>query len=86
MISFGDHDCMERGHELPSEYVYRVIRERIGSGEYRPAQQLPTVGNLTESLGVSRATVVKALARLQQDGYVVSRKRWASFVADNPPN
>jgi DNA-binding GntR family transcriptional regulator len=77
---------MERGHELPNEYVYRVIRERIGSGEYQPGQQLPTVGNLADSLGASRATVVKALRRLQEDGYVVSRKRWASFVADNPPN
>jgi GntR family transcriptional regulator, transcriptional repressor for pyruvate dehydrogenase complex len=77
---------MERGRELPSEYVYRVIRERIGSGEYQPGQQIPTVGNLSESLGASRATVVKALRRLQEDGYVVSRKRWASFVADNPPN
>jgi DNA-binding GntR family transcriptional regulator len=77
---------MERGQELPNEYVYRVIRERIGSGEYQPGQQIPTVGNLAESLGASRATVVKALRRLQEDGYVVSRKRWASFVADNPPN
>jgi DNA-binding GntR family transcriptional regulator len=77
---------MERGHELPSEYVYRVIRERIGSGEYQPGQQIPTVGNLAGSLSASRATVVKALRRLQEDGYVVSRKRWASFVADNPPN
>jgi DNA-binding GntR family transcriptional regulator len=77
---------MERGHELPSEYVYRVIRERIGSGEYQPGQQIPTVGDLAESLGAARATVVKALRRLQEDGYVVSRKRWASFVADNPPN
>ncbi len=76
---------MERGHELPSEYVYRVIRERIGSGEYQPGQQIPTVGNLADSLGTARATVVKALRRLQEDGYVVSRKRWASFVADNPP-
>jgi DNA-binding GntR family transcriptional regulator len=77
---------MERGHELPSEYVYRVIRERIGSGEYQPGQQIPTVGDLAESLGAARATVVKALRRLQEDGYVVSRKRWASFVADNPPS
>jgi DNA-binding GntR family transcriptional regulator len=77
---------MERGRELPSEYVYRVIRERIGSGEYQPGQQIPTVGNLADSLGASRATVVKALRRLQEDGYVVSRKRWASFVADNPPD
>jgi DNA-binding GntR family transcriptional regulator len=76
---------MERGHELPSEFVYRVILEGIRSGEYQPGQQLPTVANITESLSVSRATVVKALARLQEDGYVVSRKRWASFVADNPP-
>jgi len=76
---------MTRGHELPSEHVCRVIRERIASGDYQPGQQLPTVGDLAESLSVSRATVVKALARLQEDGYVVSRPRWASFVADNPP-
>ena len=44
---------MERGHALPNEYVYRVIRERIGSGEYQPGQQMPTVGNLADSLGAS---------------------------------
>jgi GntR family transcriptional regulator/MocR family aminotransferase len=74
-----------RDHELPSERVYRVIAGRITTGHYQPGQQLPTVGQLAESLGVSRATVVKAMARLQADGYVVSRARWASFVSDNPP-
>jgi DNA-binding GntR family transcriptional regulator len=74
-----------RDHELPSERVYRVIAERITAGDYQPGQQLPTVGQLAESLSVSRATVVKAMARLQADGYVISRARWASFVADNPP-
>jgi DNA-binding GntR family transcriptional regulator len=74
-----------RDHELPNERVYRVIRERIGSGEYQPGSQLPTVGELAESLSVSRATVVKAMRQLQADGYVTSRARWASFVADSPP-
>jgi DNA-binding GntR family transcriptional regulator len=74
-----------RDHELPSERVYRVIAERITAGHYQPGQQLPTIGQLAESLSVSRATVVKAMARLQADGYVVSRARWASFVSDNPP-
>lgn len=76
---------MPRDHELPSERVYRVIAERITSGDYQPGQQLPTVGQLAESFSVSRATVVKAMARLQTDGYVVSRARWASFVSDSPP-
>ena len=76
---------MPRDHELPSERAYRVIAERITTGDYQPGQQLPTVGQLAESLSVSRATVVKAMARLQADGYVVSRARWASFVSDNPP-
>ena len=70
---------------MPSERVYRVIAERITAGDYQPGQQLPTVGQLSETLSVSRATVVKAMARLQADGYVVSRARWASFVSDSPP-
>jgi DNA-binding GntR family transcriptional regulator len=74
-----------RDHELPNERVYRVIRERIMSGEYQPGQQLPTVGHFAETLSVSRATVVKAMRQLQADGYVVSRARWASFAADTPP-
>ena len=76
---------MPRDHELPNERVYRVIRERIDQGKYKPGQQLPTVGELAESLSVSRATVVKAMRQLQADGYVVSRARWASFVSDSPP-
>jgi GntR family transcriptional regulator len=74
-----------RDHELPNERVYREIRERIISGDYRPGSQLPTVGELAESFSVSRATVVKAMKQLQADGYVVSRARWASFVSDSPP-
>jgi DNA-binding GntR family transcriptional regulator len=74
-----------RDHELPNERVYRVIRERIDKRDYQPGQQLPTVSELAESFKVSRATAVKALRQLQADGYVVSRARWASFVADGPP-
>jgi GntR family transcriptional regulator len=85
MIRFGDHASVPRDHELPSERVYREIRERIISGDYQPGSQLPTVGELAESFSVSRATVVKAMKQLQADGYVVSRARWASFVSDNPP-
>ena len=77
---------MPRDHELPNERVYRVIKERIVSGEYEPGSQLPTVGELAGSFSVSRATVVKAMRRLQADGYVISRARWASFVADGPPD
>ena len=84
-VSPGDHESVPRDHELPNERVYRVIKERIGSGEYQPGSQLPTVGELAGSFAVSRATIVKAMKQLQDDGYVVSRARWASFVADSPP-
>jgi DNA-binding GntR family transcriptional regulator len=73
-----------RDQELPHERVYRVMKERIDSGEYRPGQQLPTIGELAQSLSVSRATVVKGMKRLQDDGLVISRARWASFVAGEP--
>jgi DNA-binding GntR family transcriptional regulator len=75
-----------RDHELPWERVYRVIRDRITAGTYQPGQQLPTIGELADTLSVARATVTKAMAKLQEDGYVVSRRRWASFVSDHPPD
>lgn len=52
--------------------LYRILEnkicERIFRGEYVDGENLPPERTLAESLGVSRVTVRKALARLEGDG------------------
>ncbi|HWG64208.1 MAG TPA: winged helix-turn-helix domain-containing protein [Streptosporangiaceae bacterium] len=72
---------MAKAHELPSERVARDLRERIQRGEFSSGDPLPPVTELAESYGVARATVAKALRVLVDDGLVVTRPRWGTFVA-----
>ena len=69
--------------------VYREIAQEIESGALRPGDRLPSERWLCEELGVSRATVRRALEELVSDGMVETRGR-GSFVADGalaePPN
>jgi GntR family transcriptional regulator len=69
--------------------VYREIAQEIESGELRPGDRLPSERWLCEELGVSRATVRRALEELVRDGLVETRGR-GSFVSDGalaePPN
>src|SRR6185437_2523901 len=69
--------------------VYRQIAEEIESGGLSPGQRLPSERVICDELGVSRATVRRALEELVADGLVETRGR-ASFVAGEalaePPN
>jgi GntR family transcriptional regulator len=69
--------------------VYRQIAEEIESGGLSPGQRLPSERFICDELGVSRATVRRALEELVADGLVETRGR-ASFVAGEalaePPN
>ena len=69
--------------------VYRQIAEEIERGGLSPATALPSERWLCDELGVSRATVRRALEELVADGLVETRGR-ASFVAGEalaePPN
>ena len=69
--------------------VYREIAKGIESGVLQPGDRLPSERALCEQLGVSRATVRRAVEQLSADGLVVARGR-GSFVCGDavsePPN
>jgi GntR family transcriptional regulator len=59
--------------------VYRQIAEEIESGDLRPGDRLPSERWLCDELGVSRATVRRAIEELVLEGLVEGRGR-GSFV------
>ncbi len=63
-----------------SDLVYAKISGKIQSGEYPIDSRLPTENELAEWLGVSRPVVREALARLRNDGVVVSRRGSGTYV------
>src|SRR3954469_4963089 len=69
--------------------VYRELAKEIESGALRPGDRLPSERSLCDQLGVSRATVRRAVEELTADGLVEARGR-GSFVHDDavmePPN
>lgn len=60
------------------------LRERINSGEYAKGEPLPTEDRICGEFGVSRITVRRALADLQQQGLIERRRGVGSFVTDKP--
>jgi len=59
--------------------VYRQIAEEIESGGLSPGERLPSERVICDELGVSRATVRRAIEELTVDGLVEGRGR-GSFV------
>jgi GntR family transcriptional regulator len=62
--------------------VYREISKEISSGALQPGDRLPSERWLCDELGVSRATVRRAIEELTADGLVEGRGR-GSFVTDD---
>jgi GntR family transcriptional regulator len=61
--------------------VYREISKEIENGALQPGDRLPSERWLCDELGVSRATVRRAIEELTADGLVEGRGR-GSFVTD----
>jgi DNA-binding GntR family transcriptional regulator len=74
-----DH-YVPRSAELPSERLAAEIRRKIESGEWASGDQIPSVTELVTTHGVSRATVVKAVRVLVDEGLLVTRQGWGTFV------
>lgn len=55
---------------------------RIGSGEWRPGERLPTVVQLAEEYEVASVTVRAALRLLSEQGLIHGRQGRGTFVAD----
>src|SRR5688500_16844635 len=56
------------------ERAYRSVLDQIKGGRFPVGARIPTEGELSPRLGVSRVTVRRALEMLVQDGYLESRQ------------
>jgi GntR family transcriptional regulator len=70
----------------PPKYaqVIAEIKRRIEGGQYPPGSLLPSEHQLVGEFGVSRPTVVRALATLRQDGWIDTEQGKGSFVRGRP--
>ena len=67
--------------ERPQARVIRSLRQWIEDGAYDGGQPLPSEQKLSEQLGVSRGTVRRALAILDEEGMLQQRNGRARVVA-----
>jgi GntR family transcriptional repressor for pyruvate dehydrogenase complex len=67
------------------EGVTNAIAQAIAEGRYQPGQKLPSERELTETYGVSRATVREAMIALSIRGLVEARHNAGVYVADVAP-
>ena len=56
------------------------LQDRIDQGFYTPNEKIPTENELVNLSGLSRATVRQALKNLEDNGYIIRKKRVGSFV------
>ena len=63
--------------QLKNRFIYLIT-----SGFYLPGDQLPTVRGLAAEVEVNYNTVSKVYQSLEEDGYIVSKRRLGAFVAE----
>lgn len=63
--------------QLKNRFIYLIT-----SGFYLPGDQLPTVRGLAAEVEVNYNTVSKVYQSLEEDGYIISKRRQGAFVAD----
>ena len=59
------------------------IKLQILSGHYRPGERFPSVRELATEAAVNPNTMQKALAELEREGFVYSKRTSGRFVTDN---
>lgn len=65
-------------------HVLNTLRQRIEDGTYRPGAALPSENQIAAEFEVARATVLKSLQALKQDGWIESQQGKANFVRGKP--
>ncbi len=68
------------------EQIVRAVKKAIATGQLQPDQQMPSVRVISRELGVNPNTVQKAIARLTDEGVLVSHPGQGSFVANRRPS
>ncbi|HJQ45588.1 MAG TPA: GntR family transcriptional regulator [Amycolatopsis sp.] len=69
----------------PFERVAESVRQAIRVGDWKPGHKLSSNREMAKEQGVSLATLQKALALLQDEGWLVSRASIGVYVASQPP-
>src|ERR671917_514181 len=64
--------------------IYEKLFERIVAGEFPVNARLPSETELARRFGASRPVVREALARLRDDGLIVSRQGSGSYIKRRP--
>jgi len=63
-----------------SNQVDEIFLERIRDGTYLPGSRMPSESELSDELGVSRATVRTALAKLAANGLILRKQGDGTYV------
>lgn len=69
---------------LKYEEIAESLRSRIAAGEFPPGGVIPSGRDLAERWQVSRATVVKAMDVLRNDGVIVAKQGTGFVVVESP--
>lgn len=80
-------DLLGRDESAPARLsgaVYDAIVQFIANGDFALNSRLPSEAELSVRFGASRPVVREALARLREDGVIVSRKGSGSYVTRRP--
>lgn len=72
------------------EPIYLQLRKQIiigiAKGELNPNEQLPTVRQIADEIGVNTMTVSKGYQQLREEGYLLTDRRKGTVVAPLPVN
>ncbi len=63
-----------------AKQVDEILLERIRGGSYLPGSRMPSESELSEELGVSRATIRTALAKLAASGLILRKQGDGTYV------
>ena len=79
----------ERGHLMIisrsniTDQIVQYFKEKIVSGEWKVGEKIPSENQLTETLGVSRASIRTAIQQLVGIGVLESRHGKGTFLLDD---
>ena len=78
-------DALNPGNGAPLyEQLFRILRDRIRAGAYKPGELLPGEQELARTMGLSRITVKRALYELAVNGFVTRQRGRGTVVTHNP--
>ena len=77
---------IDRHSPVPFYFQMAAALEReISAGHWTAGSRIPSEPALCKSFGISRSVVRQALQRLEQEGLIIRRKGFGTYVAESRP-